>query len=71
VTDTTDKRSVFVVHGRNEDLRRAMFEFMRSINLAPMEWTHAVELTGIGSPYIGQVLDAAFDNARGHRALDP
>lgn len=57
-------RSVFVVHGRNEPLRRAMFEFLRSINLAPMEWTHAVELTGVGSPYIGQVLDAAFENAQ-------
>lgn len=63
-------RSVFVVHGRNEELRRAMFEFLRSINLAPMVWTHAVELTGVGSPYIGQVLDAAFDNALGCRAVD-
>jgi hypothetical protein len=62
--DSQDARSVFVVHGRNEDLRRAMFEFLRSINLAPMEWTHAVALTGVGSPYIGQVLDTAFDNAR-------
>lgn len=56
-------RSVFVVHGRNEDLRRSMFEFLRSINLAPMEWTTAVQLTGEGSPYIGQVLDAAFSHA--------
>lgn len=28
-----------------------------------MEWSHAVELTGEGSPYIGQVLDAALDHA--------
>ncbi len=40
-----------------------MFTFLRSINLAPMEWSHAVELTGQGSPYIGEVLDAALDNA--------
>lgn len=40
-----------------------MFDFLRSINLSPMEWTTAVELTGEGSPYIGQVLDAAFDHA--------
>jgi len=57
-------RSVFVVHGRNETLRRALFEFLRSIDLAPMEWTRAVELTGVGSPYIGQVLDAAFERAQ-------
>lgn len=46
----TNARSVFVVHGRNEPLRKAMFDFLRSINLSPMEWSHAVELTGEGSP---------------------
>lgn len=40
-----------------------MFEFLRSIDLSPMEWTEAVALTGEGSPYIGQILDAAFDHA--------
>jgi predicted nucleotide-binding protein len=59
----SNARSVFVVHGRNEPLRKAMFDFLRSINLSPMEWSHAVELTGEGSPYIGQVLDAALDHA--------
>lgn len=59
-----DPRAVFVVHGRNDDLRRSMFEFLRSIDLRPMEWTRAVELTGAASPYIGQVLDAAFDHAQ-------
>lgn len=63
MSDTGDHRSVFVVHGRNAALRRSMFDFLRSINLAPMEWTRAVELTGEGSPYIGQILDAAFDHA--------
>lgn len=63
VSSLSDSRSVFVVHGRNEALRKAMFDFLRSINLSPMEWTAAVELTGEGSPYIGQVLDAAFTHA--------
>lgn len=56
-------RSVFVIHGRNDELRKAMFAFLRSINLSPMEWAQAVELTGHGSPYIGQVLDAALEHA--------
>jgi len=56
-------RQVFVVHGRNEALRRSMFDFLRSIDLSPMEWTTAVEWTGDGSPYIGQVLDVAFERA--------
>lgn len=63
LANPSDNRSVFVVHGRNEALRKAMFDFLRSINLSPMEWTSAVELTGEGSPYIGQVLDAAFSYA--------
>lgn len=59
-----DRRSVFVVHGRNESLRKSMFEFLRSVNLRPIEWTDAVAMTGSGSPYIGQVLDSAFANAQ-------
>lgn len=63
MSDSESRRSVFVVHGRNERLRKSMFDFLRSINLSPMEWTRAVELTGEGSPYIGQILDAAFEHA--------
>lgn len=63
MSNPVDNRSVFVVHGRNESLRKSMFDFLRSVNLSPVEWTTAVELTGEGSPYIGQVLDAAFDHA--------
>lgn len=59
----TDPRSVFVVHGRNAAARVAMFDFLRSLDLRPMEWSHAVELTGVASPYIGDVLEAAFSNA--------
>lgn len=57
-------RAVFVVHGRNESLRKSMFEFLRALDLSPIEWSHAVELTGHGSPYIGDVLDAAFEHAQ-------
>lgn len=55
--------AVFVVHGRNEALRRSVFDFLRAIGLQPIEWTQAVALTGKGSPYIGEVLDAAFHAA--------
>lgn len=59
-----DARTVFVVHGRNEPLRAAMFDFLRSIGLRPLEWDQAVALTGSGSPYVGDVLDAAFAQAQ-------
>ncbi|MEJ7634025.1 nucleotide-binding protein [Aeromicrobium sp.] len=55
---------MFVVHGRNEPLRKAIFDLLRSLDLKPIEWNHAVELTGTGTPYIGQVLDAAFEHAQ-------
>jgi predicted nucleotide-binding protein len=53
------RRKVFVIHGRNEHARRGLFEFL-PIGLEPIEWSQAISLTGKGSPYIGDVLDAAF-----------
>lgn len=41
-----------------------MFTFLRSIGLKPIEWDQAIALTGKASPYIGEVLDVAFDDAQ-------
>jgi len=41
-----------------------MFSFLRAIGLDPIEWSEAVSMTSEGSPYIGQVLDVAFDAAQ-------
>lgn len=57
-------RRIFVVHGRNLKARDAMFAFLRSLDLDPIEWSEAVSFTGQGSPFIGQVLDRAFSEAR-------
>lgn len=54
---------VFVVHGRNYAIQQAMFTFLRSIGLQPIEWIEAIKLTGKGSPHISEILDAAFDSA--------
>jgi len=54
---------VFVVHGRNEQARRAMFDFLRAIGLHPLEWSEAIQSTGKPTPYVGEVLDAAFSRA--------
>lgn len=53
-------RDVFVVSGRNDAAREALFEFLRSIDLHPIEWSEAKQTTGIPNPYIGEILDAAF-----------
>jgi predicted nucleotide-binding protein len=62
--DSNRARKVFVVHGRNRAASAAMFTFLRAIGLEPIEWSVAVTMTGEGSPYIGQVLDTAFDAAQ-------
>ena len=62
--DLGRSRKVFVVQGRNDAARATMFAFLRAIGLDPIEWSVAVQMTGEGSPYIGQVLDVAFDAAQ-------
>jgi predicted nucleotide-binding protein len=57
------KKDVFVVHGRNEPARKAMFEFLRASGLNPLEWGQAVKMTGKVSPFVGEILDAAFDSS--------
>jgi len=57
---SVDKKKLFVIHGRNEQLRRAMFDFLRAIGLKPLEWTQALATTEKTSPYIGEIIDAAF-----------
>lgn len=50
-------KTVFVVHGRNEPLRKAMFEFLRAVGLNPMEWSSALRATESGTPTIMQVIE--------------
>lgn len=62
--DEETKRRIFVVHGRNEKARRAMFAFLRALGLEPIEWSEAIAYTGSGTPYIGEILDHAFQKAQ-------
>lgn len=54
--------SVFVVHGRDEGLRKSVFEFLRALGLNPMEWSKAVLLPkkGGANPHVDDILDAAM-----------
>ena len=56
-------RRVMVVHGRDAEARRAMFDFLRALNLEPAEWSKLVTETEKAAPYIGEVLDRAFEHA--------
>ena len=64
VRATANPRDVFVVHGRNERARKALFSFLRSVDLNPMQWSEAIQRAGKGSPFIGEVLDVAFAQAQ-------
>ena len=61
--ESSNKKNVFVVHGRNEQLRKSIFDFLRAISLNPLEWSQALAATEKASPYIGEILDAAFKQA--------
>lgn len=55
-----DPRQVVVVHGRDEAARSALFDFLRAIDLRPLEWATLVRESGSASPYVGAVLERAF-----------
>jgi len=61
---SSDPKKVFVVHGRNDKARKAMFSFLRSMGLHPIEWLEAISYTGNSAPYIGEILDHAFKVAQ-------
>ncbi len=63
-TNEDARRRVFVVHGRDEKARKAVFAFLRSISLEPIEWSEAITYTETGAPYIGDILDHAFKKAQ-------
>jgi predicted nucleotide-binding protein len=55
--------TVFVVHGRDSNARTQLFTFLRALGLRPLEWNQAIKKTGQPSPYVGTILDAAFQEA--------
>lgn len=57
-------RNVFVVHGRDEQVRQAMFGLLRRLDLRPLEWETLVRATGKTAPYIGEVVAKAPSQAQ-------
>src|SRR5262249_54641494 len=53
------RRNVFVIYGRDEQVRECMFAFMRALDLRPLEWERLVGATGSTSPYLGEVVQLA------------
>jgi predicted nucleotide-binding protein len=54
------RKRVWIVHGRDSQLRKSMFDFVQSIGLEPLEFSAALKATGEAAPYVGRILEKAF-----------
>ena len=59
-----DAKAVMVVYGHDQEAKGALFEWLRRIGLQPREWGQQVASTESASPYIGEVLERAFEDAQ-------
>ncbi|WP_431894514.1 CATRA conflict system CASPASE/TPR repeat-associated protein [Micromonospora haikouensis] len=57
-------RRVFVVHGRDHQVRDRMFDFLRALDLRPMEWEPLVTATGSTAPYLRDVVGWGVTHAQ-------
>lgn len=58
-----DRKTIWVVHGRNLRARDELVTFLRAIGLEPIGFGQAARRTRRGAPYTGQVLDRGIGAA--------
>lgn len=61
--EAPDSQKVMVVYGRDSKATKAMFEFLRALDLKPQEWSTLVRYANGGAPYVGDVLSGGFSKA--------
>jgi predicted nucleotide-binding protein len=59
----TERRNVFVIYGRDHEARRAVFDFLRSLGLRPLEWEELVHATGRIAPFLSETVRVGLDMA--------
>ena len=65
ITTSTDKnKKVWVIHGRDQHNRDALFSFLRAIGLEPIEFSMARKLTRRPMPHVDEIIKAAFEHAQ-------
>jgi predicted nucleotide-binding protein len=67
--DEVRRKKVMVVYGQDEETRCDMFSLLGFLKLEPIEWNEAVLRTGKASPYVGEILTAAFSMAQAFLVL--
>ncbi|MBL7258100.1 TIR domain-containing protein [Paractinoplanes lichenicola] len=55
-----DARDVFVVHGRDDQARKALWAFLQALDLRPLDWEQVRSRTGKPTPYMGEILREGF-----------
>ncbi len=61
--DNDLRRNVFVVYGRDEAARRAVFAFLRALDLRPLEWESLVRGTGTTTPFLTEAVRKGLELA--------
>jgi predicted nucleotide-binding protein len=54
ITEDDQARNVLVVYGRDKQARLAVFDFLRSLGLRPLEWEALVRATGKMAPFLSE-----------------
>jgi predicted nucleotide-binding protein len=62
--DTDLRRNVFVVYGRDDQARRAIFDFLRALGLRPLEWEMLVGETRNTSPFLAEAVRRGLAQTR-------
>ncbi|GIJ48313.1 hypothetical protein Val02_51990 [Virgisporangium aliadipatigenens] len=62
-------REVFVIHGRDDQARRAVWSLLQAIDLRPRDWEEAVGRTDNLSPFLGDVVAKAFEDIQAAVAI--
>jgi len=62
--DSRITRNVFVIHGRDDEARRYIFDLLRRLSLWPMEWESIVRATGMAAPTLLDVIERGLDLAQ-------
>lgn len=64
LTQNTDPRAVFIVHGRNIPLKDELVRFLTHIDVRPISWTEAAQATHRTMPFTLDIVRAGMAAAR-------
>lgn len=61
---TANPREIAVVHGRDSEVSSAVFEFLRALDLHPLEWEELLSRASAATPYTGHLIEKLFEDVQ-------